>query len=230
MIYSTLKRLAKLDLIASGWPLALARVKLALFRNSARIQGKRNQIRMASVRANSHLQMNILGDDNELVLNGELRHVSINVEGSNNRIVVNAGSFLTWTELTILANDSEITVGLNAIVRGKPSHPNVLLTRGEPSRIVIGDGCICSYGIEMRTSDSHPILNAQNERINLSSDIVLEDHVWIGTRCMVLKGAYIGSGSILAASSVLTRRRIGGNMIAAGIPARVIREGIRWER
>jgi|SRR5690606_27979278 len=230
MIYAALNRLAKVDIVASGWPLALTRAKLVLFRNSTRIAGLRNRFQVASVRANSRLQINVMGDDNHLTLNGELRHVSINIEGNNNRIKVGTESFLTWTELTILANDSDITIGDGVIVRGKSSHPNVLLTRGEPSRIVIGDGCICSYGIEMRTSDSHPILDAQGERINLSSDITLEDHVWIGTRCMILKGAYLGSGTILAAASVLTRRRIGRNSIAAGIPARVIREGIRWER
>lgn len=229
MLRAILKKAAAIDLFADDAPPVTARVKLALFRNRCRAQGQRNRLQMASVRAHRNLAMDIQGDGNHLCLNGELRDTTITIRGSNNRIRIDGTACLTWTDISILANDSEITVGAGTTILGKASQPNVLLTRGEPSQIEIGRECMFSYGIEVRTSDSHPIFDDQGTHINPSANILIGDHVWIGTRCLVLKGGSLGHGSILAAASVLTRH-IGERMIAAGIPAKVIREDIQWKR
>lgn len=36
-------------------------------------------------------------------------------------------------------------------------------------------------------------------------DVVIEDDVWIGTHCIILKGVRIGTGSIIAAGAVVTK-------------------------
>ena len=55
-----------------------------------------------------------------------------------------------------------------------------------------------------------------------SSPIVIEDDAFIGMNCIILKGVTIGSRSIIAAGSVVTRS-IPADCIAGGNPARVIR-------
>ena len=52
--------------------------------------------------------------------------------------------------------------------------------------------------------------------------IVLEDDVWLGTRVTVLKGVTIGKGSVIASGAVVTKD-IPPGVIAAGVPAKVIR-------
>lgn len=229
MLRAILKKAAAIDLFADGTPPVTVRVKLALFRNRWRAQGQRNRLQMASARAHRKLSIDVLGDDNQLCLNGELQNSSITIRGSNNRIRIDGTACLTWTDISILANDSEITVGAGTTILGKPHQPNVLLTRGEPSRIDIGRECMFSYGVEVRTSDSHPIFDGQGTHINPSASILIGDRVWVGTRCLILKGGSLAGGSILAAASVLTRH-IGERMIAAGIPAKVIREDVQWKR
>jgi maltose O-acetyltransferase len=54
-------------------------------------------------------------------------------------------------------------------------------------------------------------------------DVVIEDRVFIGSNVKILKGVTIGSGSVIANSTVVTRD-IPANCIAAGIPAKVIRQ------
>ena len=54
------------------------------------------------------------------------------------------------------------------------------------------------------------------------SPIVIEDDVWIGARCQVLKGVHIGARSIIAAGSIVTKD-IPSDVIAAGNPCRVIK-------
>jgi NDP-sugar pyrophosphorylase family protein len=56
-----------------------------------------------------------------------------------------------------------------------------------------------------------------------SSNVVLEENVWIGDSAIVCKGVSIGKNSIIGAGAVVTSD-IPANAVAAGNPARVIRE------
>ena len=56
----------------------------------------------------------------------------------------------------------------------------------------------------------------------ISSPIVIEDDVFIGVNCIILKGVTIGARSIIAAGSVVTKS-IPADCIAGGNPAKVIR-------
>ncbi len=54
------------------------------------------------------------------------------------------------------------------------------------------------------------------------SRIVVEDGAWIGAGAIVLEGVHIGRGAVVAAGAVV-RSDVPSGMIAAGVPARVIR-------
>lgn len=56
-----------------------------------------------------------------------------------------------------------------------------------------------------------------------SAPITIEDDVWVGAHCIILKGVTIGARSIIGAGSVVTKS-IPPDSIAAGNPCRVIRE------
>jgi maltose O-acetyltransferase len=57
-----------------------------------------------------------------------------------------------------------------------------------------------------------------------SRPVVIEDHVWIGTRAMVLPGVTLGRGCVVAAGAVVTRD-VRPLAIVAGVPAREV--GVR---
>lgn len=54
------------------------------------------------------------------------------------------------------------------------------------------------------------------------SNITIEDNVWIGMNCLILKGVKIGSGSIVGAGSVVVSD-VEKNCLYAGNPAKKIR-------
>ncbi|MFD1710173.1 acyltransferase [Ottowia sp. GY511] len=54
------------------------------------------------------------------------------------------------------------------------------------------------------------------------SRIVIEDGAWIGAGAIVLEGVRVGRGAVVAAGAVL-RSDVPDGMIAAGVPARVVR-------
>ncbi|MBI4644542.1 MAG: acyltransferase [Deltaproteobacteria bacterium] len=55
-----------------------------------------------------------------------------------------------------------------------------------------------------------------------SEKVVIEDDVWVGGKSLVLPGVRIGRGSIIAASSVVTKD-IPPYAIAGGVPAKVLK-------
>lgn len=106
----------------------------------------------------------------------------------------------------------------------------------EESTIHIGDACLFSYNIEMRTDDGHSIFDIETgENINSTVDIrrsrniIIGKHVWVGSHSVILYNAKIEDGSIIGAMS-LVKKSIPNNCIAAGIPAKVIRKNVAWCR
>ena len=60
----------------------------------------------------------------------------------------------------------------------------------------------------------------------MSNSVIIGDHIWLGQHCLILKGVFIGSGSIIGACSTVTAKSYQSNSIFAGSPPRLIRENI----
>ncbi len=92
------------------------------------------------------------------------------------------------------------------------------------SKITIGENCAIAPDVIIRDYDVHTIEEAgyQNKK-----EIEIGNHVWIGTRAIILKGVKIGDGAIIAAGTVVTKD-IPAYSIAAGVPAKVIKEHVQW--
>jgi acetyltransferase-like isoleucine patch superfamily enzyme len=52
--------------------------------------------------------------------------------------------------------------------------------------------------------------------------VTIKENVWIGANCIILKGVTIGENSVIGTGSIVTKS-IPSNVIAAGNPARIIR-------
>lgn len=89
-------------------------------------------------------------------------------------------------------------------------------------RIAVGNGCAIAWDVQILDSDHHAI-DGRNE----PADVVIDDHVWIGARAMILKGVHIGEGAIVAAGSVVTAD-VPARCAVAGSPAKVVRRDVSW--
>ncbi|MHC4663332.1 MAG: acyltransferase [Planctomycetota bacterium] len=87
--------------------------------------------------------------------------------------------------------------------------------------VKIGHQCGIGMDAMIMDSDFHE-LDTEESKIE-AAEVVLEDHVWIANRAIVLKGVRIGTGSVVAANSVVTRD-VPPNTLVAGIPAKPIKE------
>lgn len=89
-------------------------------------------------------------------------------------------------------------------------------------RITIGRNTMIASGCYISDSDWHDTYDRTAEH-DKHAPIELKENVWIGTRAVICKGVTIGENSIIGAGSVVVSD-IPANVIAAGSPARVIRE------
>jgi len=86
-----------------------------------------------------------------------------------------------------------------------------------------------SNTIIVRTSDAHPIYNAEGERINMAKSVTIGSHVWVAPSSVIMKGAKIGDGSIVASHSMVNSE-VPCNCLVAGMPSRVVKTDIHWTR
>ena len=99
---------------------------------------------------------------------------------------------------------------------------NVSLVANE--RIVMGNGCQVGDQVAIYDCDFHEIDPAtRNRSYGPTFPVSIGNNVWLGSRVMVLKGVTIGDNSVVAAMSVVIES-IPANSMAAGVPARVVRE------
>jgi acetyltransferase-like isoleucine patch superfamily enzyme len=93
------------------------------------------------------------------------------------------------------------------------------------SSISIGENVAFSENVTIWDSDAHEI---NYEGYVKTAPIIIGDHVWIGTNVIILKGVTIGNGAIIAAGSVVNKD-IPAHTLAAGVPAKVIKNNIDWK-
>lgn len=102
------------------------------------------------------------------------------------------------------------------------------------NKVKIGNFCSIARNVSIqeynhkinRVSTYHMCANVFDrdriEDIESKGDIIIENDVWVGTHCVILSGAHISNGAVIAANSVVTGY-IPPYAIAAGTPAKVIK-------
>ena len=100
----------------------------------------------------------------------------------------------------------------------------------EGIKVTIGEDCLFSAQINIRTGDSHSILDQETgKRINPSQDVTIGDHVWVGNDVKILKGVKIGEHSIVGTGAILSRGDYPSHSIIGGIGhGKVLKTGIDW--
>lgn len=152
-----------------------------------------------------------------------------------NRFITKKDPFIGNIEMY---SDSEISVSNTFFIH---SGCDIMIFKN--AKLTLGSGyinryckirCYCSItiGNDVAISDNFTIWDSDAHTITGKEDlttqpIIIGNKVWIGANVTVLKGVIIGDGAIIAAGSVVTKN-IPAYSMAAGIPAKVIKENVEW--
>jgi acetyltransferase-like isoleucine patch superfamily enzyme len=91
--------------------------------------------------------------------------------------------------------------------------------------IFIGDNVVVGANTIIMDTDFHPIDLARRKtkpNDGECSEVIIEDDVFIGMGCLILKGVIIGNSSVIGAGSIVSTD-IPPMVVAAGNPARVLK-------
>lgn len=201
--------------------------------------------------------LKISGENNTVVLvkNGmevpfePISGLSITITGNNNTVKIGVPSKFIGTTVVMNGDNNFFSIkptrhrfirhtnfgmengGIITIGGGISVYRALNMVAKENKKIEVGDECMFAREIIIRNNDGHTIIDTTTkEVINAPDDITLEDRVWVGTRAMILKGAYISEGSIVGAMSLVNKKFKDKNIIIAGNPAKKVREGVTWDR
>ncbi len=103
---------------------------------------------------------------------------------------------------------------------------NAISITARSRTIHIGENTMFAPNCTVVDSDFHILWPPEgricNPGMEQDADVYIGRNCWIGMQSIILKGVTIGDGSVVGAGSVVTRD-IPPNVLAAGVPARVLR-------
>ena len=171
--------------------------------------------------------LRLFGKNNKVLIERGARignKVKITIYGTGHCLLVKEGGVIKSGSMWF-----EDKNGLIEIDKDTTIEDAALAVAEEDTYIRIGKDCMLSSHIHITTTDSHSVVDSEGVRINPASSIVIGNHVWIGRNVTINKGVKIGDNSIIAGNSVVTKDVI-SKCIAAGVPARIVKENVNWLR
>ena len=178
----------------------------------------------------AHPKVKIEGVEN-IILKGSLE-IGINEFG----IFLNSDQTLLKIRGTLKINSSHYSIGRgcriyiaeDAIVEfGEKGHITGFSNMIVSNRLIIGDDCSISWGCQFLDDDHQEILyHRKQEKEN---EIIIGNHVWIGSGVQIYKTTNIPDGCVIAANSVLRGVFNEPNSLIGGNPAKIIKTDIEWK-
>lgn len=144
---------------------------------------------------------------------------------------IDYNTILSKLDYTMLKQDRYAKIGKGTYDNGAK------VWRWTKKKIEIGHYCSIANNVNfivdegfhtISTITNYPFINNKNYKsfdeidINQKEGIIIGNDVWIGMGAFIMPGVKVGSGSIIAANSVVTKD-VPDYAVVAGTPAKVIR-------
>jgi UDP-3-O-[3-hydroxymyristoyl] glucosamine N-acyltransferase len=151
---------------------------------------------------------------------------------SRSRTIWEVSGTVTFEGSAFIGQGSKISVGTTGVLRFGNNFTITAETAivANSMTIKFGNSCLISWDNLIMDTDFHNIYDQEGKLLNQPKDIVIGNDVWIGCRCLILKGTIIPDNCIVAASSVVSGTKLHkSNCIYGGQPLKVIKENVSWK-
>lgn len=182
-----------------------------------------------NMRISSGLSITIRGDNNTIEFGAESSFYGLesSVEIIGDRCSIHFGEKAKINHDSFTCRDNESSISISDEL---DMGPNSSVISMEGKDVSIGENFFCSYNVEIRNTDNHSIIDMDGKRINQAKSIIIGSNVWICQNVLLLKGAVIPNGCIVAARSVVTHSFDKENRIKIGIPAVEKDKQVQWSK
>lgn len=198
--------------------------------------------------------ISIIGNDNRVSLRFDSEEIAeelltgggflLIVKGDNNKVemgtvIIRCSSILGMTGLKLIvgqlpglganvsrvANGCSVRIGDRVVINGA-----TVYLQEDGSHVYIGDDSQISWGVDIWCTDAHTITDLRGAPVNYADSIEIGRHVWVGKDVKIGKNTRIADDSIVGWGSIVTKCFDEPNVIIAGIPAKVVKSGVNWDR
>ena len=143
------------------------------------------------------------------------------------RTIWQVSGIVTFGGTTGIGHGSKISV------RGKLTFGNDFNMTAESTivcakEITFGNDCLIGWDVLVMDTDEHPLFDKTGNRINPDKAIEVGNHVWIGCKCSLLKGAKVHDNTTIAAGTLLKSAFTGSNQVIGGNPPTVLKSEVNW--
>ena len=146
---------------------------------------------------------------------------------SHIRLGKEASAKVIFKGYAVIAKGALISADRGTLIFGSGFTANNNLYISCNDRIEFGNNVMIGWEVKVRDSDNHTIMHNGEPKVS-HAPVKIGNRVWIASYCDILKGAEIGSHSVLGYRSLLTKAFPKSNCMLAGAPAKVISEDIEW--
>ena len=176
------------------------------------------------------LTININGNNNVVRIEMPLRfdECKLALVGDNNSFSIGASNKSRILRAFFYVADScAIEIGRNCYINNNVSF---IAKEKAGTKIVVGNDCVIAAECLLRCGDGHTLINEYNGNpLNEPDDIVLENHVWVGARCVLMRNTYVAKNSVIGTMSMVNSKFDIPNVLIGGVPAKIIKSGISWD-
>ncbi len=152
-----------------------------------------------------------------------IRQSTIRIDGNNSEFIIKSNCTLHYNYFS-LYDSSKVEIGDNFTCYGGS------YSICGHSKLTIGNNCLFSNNLYLRTDDGHTIIDKfSHAPLNSPNDINIGNHVWVATKCSILKGSKISDNSIVALGSVVNKKFETENCLLGGVCAKIIKTNISWD-
>lgn len=177
----------------------------------------------------------------------EIKGIKIKFRGEHNLIKVSAKTRFEACEFNMASNCvieiGETTSTIKKMVSYMNSYNKISIgknfsTLGVEFRMQenfvsfkCGNDCMFSKDIMVMVSDGHAIYDTRTKKVlNKGMCVMVGNHVWIARNVTLLKDAYINDNSVVGTQSLITKKIPEKNVVIAGVPAKVVKRHINWDK
>lgn len=176
------------------------------------LQGEGHIIDLHTFKGGGKLHIRLRGNNNKVYF------------GKNNIILLNL--VITSNNYNIKDCEGSCIIGDNNRFRG---NMNIYIPLYPDKKVQIGNNNLFAANCEIIGCIEHEVFDINTQEVlNMEQDVIIGNHNWIGRDVLFMNKCGIVNNSVVGIKSIVTKKFKESNILIAGSPAKVKKQGIDW--